>query len=86
MDSAAIHVADFLRVFGQSGIDALLLDDATTRAPATQATWISTSQYSAYVATIAGMLAYWLPTVASEKGTGLYRYDVTIFSQPAWWR
>ncbi|WAT84508.1 hypothetical protein [Delftia acidovorans] len=38
VDSAAIHVADFLRVFGQSGIDALLLDDSAGPMPATQAT------------------------------------------------
>ena len=28
VDSASVHIADFLRVFGQSGVDALLLDDS----------------------------------------------------------
>jgi hypothetical protein len=34
-DSAAPYIADFLRIFGESGIDALLLSETTTSEPAT---------------------------------------------------
>ncbi|TXI85990.1 MAG: hypothetical protein E6Q40_06980 [Cupriavidus sp.] len=37
VDSAAVHIADFLRVFGQSGIDALLLDDSVAAASVDEA-------------------------------------------------
>lgn len=37
VDSASVHIADFLRVFGQSGIDILLLDDAAGEVPVSAA-------------------------------------------------
>ncbi|AIO73611.1 hypothetical protein [Burkholderia multivorans] len=37
IDSASVYIADFLRVFGESGIDALLLDDTAVGAPVSDA-------------------------------------------------
>lgn len=38
VDSAAVHIADFLRIFGQCGIDVLLLDASASTGAITQTT------------------------------------------------